>query len=104
MATEPQPRFVKPCRQPVCCNCGHWREAQQTEDFTFACPVCRLYVGYCGPNGCDTGVVHTCWKPGDVAPACATPDYFNADAYQRATMIYDRASAYNRLGGSERMN
>lgn len=76
-------RTVQPQRQPVCCACGHWQEAKQTANFTFACPNCHLYVGYCGPNGCDTGVKHTCWKPGDKAPSLPTPDYFGPEAYSR---------------------
>lgn len=75
------PRRVQPARQPICCTCGNWPHATQRSDWTFACTRCNGYVGYCGPNGCDTGVEHDHWKEGATAPLEAAPDYFNPADY-----------------------
>jgi hypothetical protein len=57
-------RAVKPPRLPRCCNCGQGvLSHHQLVDGAFVCDVCGGYLGYCGPNGCDTGLPHRCWVP-----------------------------------------
>jgi len=61
---KPPTRTVIPARQPVCCNCNRGlQHNHQIANGEFRCDFCGGYLGYCGANGCDTGLDHFCpWK------------------------------------------